>query len=455
MGKLQLYPKKNRHANSWREYQHQLKRSKHAFGLRRVIIILFPVALYLAYATLGSPSATPKDKRISSNQAAAANQPSVMISKQEIRLLLADLSPQKIIAEQIQVPMSTQRLKIDTSLNLDLQTYLLKKMDRKNSRFIGIVVMEANTGRILALAGFNKNAPDDNPCLKSSFPAASIFKIVTAAAAVDLCGLKADTVMHYNGYQHTLYKSQLKEQYNQYTNHISFKNSFAKSINPVFGKLGVQKLGKSVLEEYAIAFGFNQPIDFEFPVSTSSIQIEPEKYHWAEIASGFNNDTTLSPVHAAMMASAVVNGGRMVDPTIVDRVTDENGHMIYQSHPTWPRRAMTTQASKVLAELMETTIRSGTGRKPFRDQRRNRVLSKLEIGGKTGSIFNRAHDARFDWFVGYANEKQGSGQLAIAALVAHEDYIGIRATQYARMAIDYYYKGLLAQDRPPKKETGS
>jgi membrane peptidoglycan carboxypeptidase len=123
----------------------------------------------------------------------------------------------------------------------------------------------------------------------------------------------------------------------------------------------------------------------------------------------------------------------------VERVTDEKGDLLYRSQPSWCGRAMSARASGVLQRLMETTVKSGTGRKSFRDSRRHRILSKLTIGGKTGSIFNRAHDARFDWFVGYAKEKKGSDRLIVSVLVAHEEYIGIRATQYARMAITRYF----------------
>jgi cell division protein FtsI/penicillin-binding protein 2 len=295
------------------------------------------------------------------------------------------------------------------------------------------------------MVGFDKNGSDVNPCLRNSFPAASIFKIVTAAAAVDHCGYEANTKLRFNGYKHTLYRNQLKEHSNRYTNTVSFKDSFAQSINPVFGKIGVLYLGKAILEKHAQAFGFNQPIDFELPVSASRFQIREVPYHWAEIASGFNHDTTISPIHAALMASAVVNQGRMVAPTIVDRVIDDEGQLLYHNQTQWLGRAMTPKASTVLSRLMEATIQAGTGRKSFRDRRRHKVLSKLNIGGKTGSIYNRSHDAKFDWFAGYAKQKKGSAQLAIAVLVAHEEYIGTRATKYARWAIDHYFKSHLAK----------
>ena len=85
-------------------------------------------------------------------------------------------------------------------------------------------------------------------------------------------------------------------------------------------------------------------------------------------------------------------------------------------------------------------MRSGTARKTFRGVKRDRVLSRLTIGGKTGSIFNRKHDLRFDWFVGFAEENDGDKKLAIAVVVAHEEYIGIRAGEYARLAIRKHFQ---------------
>ena len=379
----------------------------------------------------------------------------VLITKKDVQILLQNLSIEDLSAREIRLPFKSQQIRIETSLDPELQAHLIKAMDRKNSRYIGIVVMQADTGRVLALAGFNKINPQNNPCIQGTFPAASVFKIVTAAAAVDHCGYNANTPVRFNGFKHTLYKSQLKERNNRFTHTIALKDAFAQSVNPVFGKLGKVYLGKSVLEEYAIAFGFNQPIRFELPVKPSHLYIKDTPYNWAEVASGFNNETTISPIHGAMMASAVLNDGRMVSPTIVDRIEDQNGRLIYESRPDQRSMAMTERAAGVLADLMETTVRSGTGRKIFRNHRRHQILSKLRIGGKTGNIFNRSHDARFDWFVGFAQEKKGHGRLVCAALVAHEEFIGIRAAQYARMAMTYYFKSHIAHHEAKTQGSGS
>jgi len=440
---------------TWQEYQRTLKGAQSKGHRRRWIVTgsLMVIMFCGIAAVLGSFSSTAGSPPPPVVESPANLDP--FITKNDVQILLQNLNVEDLSAKQVLLPFKTQQIRVETSLDPDLQNHLLASMDRKNSRYVGIVVMQADTGRILAMAGFNKVHPEDNPCIKRTYPAASVFKIVTAAAAVDHCGYNADTPMRFNGYKHTLYKNQLKEKNNRYTNTLPLKDAFAQSVNPVFGKLGRIHLGKSVLEEYAIAFGFNQPIQFELPVAPSHMQIKDAPYNWAEVASGFNNTTTISPVHAAMMASAVLNNGRMVTPTIVDRIEDQNGQLIYQSRPTWRGRAMTTRASKVLGKLMERTVKAGTGRKTFRNYRRHPVLSKLMIGGKTGNIFNRAHDARYDWFVGFAQEKHGQGRLVFAAMVAHEEFIGIRAAQYARIAMTHYFKGYFAQHAADKGTTGS
>jgi cell division protein FtsI/penicillin-binding protein 2 len=284
-------------------------------------------------------------------------------------------------------------------------------------------------------------------------PAASLFKIVTAAAAVEEKGYTAGTRFKFNGFKHTLYKRQLTEKTNRYTNVISLKDSFAQSVNPVFGKIGALYLDKQALDTYGEAFVFNRTVDFELPWPTSHLAIEEDAYHRAEIASGFNRQTTLSPLHGAVIVSAVVNGGVPVEPTLVDRIVDESGNPVYRSEPRFLPPAMSPQTAEVLDQLMVATVTAGTARKPFRGFSRSKVLSHLNLGGKTGSIYNRAHDARYDWFVGFATEKNGTEKMVVSVVVAHEKYIGIRAGEYARMAIEHYFKDYFAREKQAQPES--
>jgi len=374
------------------------------------------------------------------------------IEKSDLPVFIGNISMVNLTSNPIQVDFDGRSYQMHTSLDMELQQYLLKRMDRVNSRYIGIVAMKPDSGRILAMAGFNKIDPDQDPCLLADYPAASLFKIVTAAAGAEEKGYTAQTRFTFNGFKHTLYKRQLTDKQNRYTNAISLKGAFAQSVNPVFGKIGALYLKQEALEKYGNAFGFNREVTFEFPLAVSHLTVKSDSYHRAEIASGFNRQTTISPIHGAMIASIVLNDGIPVEPTVIDTVEDKTGMPIYRTKPKFLSPAVTQKTAKVLNQLMVATVSSGTARKTFRGHSRSKVLSRLRLGGKTGSIYNRSHDARFDWYIGFAEEMGGNEKLAVSVMVAHEEYIGTRAGQYARWVIERHFKKYFANKKSMEKK---
>jgi peptidoglycan glycosyltransferase len=440
---------------NWREYQADLKWSaakKRLFkGVLKCSVLAF-LLFVLAYGItngIGEKSIPRLAKDYISTFSSGHS-----YDKKKVQMMLNGVSFVNLKNKSFDFVSNGHKYKIETSLDIELQNYLLSKLNTSTARYIGIVAMDPVTGKILSMVSFNKKNPTDNPCLDNRFPAASIFKIVTASAAIEKYGFTSNHVFTYNGMKHTLYKSQLKDRKNRYTNRVTFKDAFAQSVNPVFGKIGYLYLGKDTLEEYAKAFGFNQDINFEIIVDPSCVALTDKPYQWAEIASGFNNQTKMTPLHGAMMASAVVNQGQLLEPTIVDRIVNENGRIIYQGKLTPMSRAIDANASQTLNLLMENTIKRGTGRKAFRRYRRDKILSKLNIGGKTGSIDNRIHDARYDWFVGFAEEKNGKKKIAVSVIVTHEKYIGLRATYYARIAMKKYFNDVFAKNENPSDKAG-
>jgi peptidoglycan glycosyltransferase len=341
---------------------------------------------------------------------------------------------------EIEINRYGKSFSVETTLDQGLQSYMLKLIQHSKCPLIGFVAMDAATGRILSMIDLRKANEGKSVCLSSQFPAASIFKIVSAAAAIDGCNISADTKLNYNGRAHTLYKNQLAGRINRYTNSISLINSFAKSINPVFGKLGAFHLGKDLIEKYAIRFGFNQPFDFELPVEPSLISVGNDPYRLAELACGFNRETVISPIHGAMMAAVVVNNGKMVEPMIIGCITDEEKNPVYVGSTNIIRHVISRKASQEMKKLMAATISRGTCSSTFRRFRRDPVLSKLSIGGKTGSINNKSDQLRYDWFVGFCAEKGDARKIALAVLVVHDKLIRERAPELARRAIRYYFK---------------
>jgi len=446
--------------SGWRQYQSELWRNHRRPSIKRWLFRIAAVLITVS-ATI-SLGFFIKDRVIKQLKSNSEDKVTTETSTQRINSQLTKLDVQRLLNGENFINLRNRRkdvvidgqcLTLETSLDLPLQNFLIDKMDRflsrrrAQSRHVGIVALNPDSGKIVAMVGFDENDQSANPCVGQLFPAASVFKLITAAAAVEELGYTSETVFNYNGRKHTLYKSQLKNRINKYTNRISLRDSFAQSVNPVFGKIGFQKLRRDNLEKYAEAFGFNQSIQFEIPLVSSEFIISDEPYQWAEIASGFNRKTVITPLHGALLASVPLNKGRLLEPTLIDRIVDESGKEIYSGKAATYHQTISPESASIVRDLMRATITSGTCRKTFRGFQRDSILSQLNIGGKTGSINNATHDARYDWFVGYAQQKNGPVKLAISVVVAHGDYIGTKASQYAKIAMRQYFSTYSANSK--------
>lgn len=388
------------------------------------------------------------------SQSSPADGPSdSSLEKHDIRSWLSPESVVNLEEKSFDIQVNQEHYHVDTSLDLSLQATLLKKVRSSKAELLGLVVLDPDTGRVLSMVGVDDDHATVNPCLDNHFPAASIFKIVTAAAAIEQCDFTLEKKLTFNGGKYTLYKSQLKNTVNRHTNTISFGDSFAQSVNPVFGKIGAQ-VGRMYLETYGEAFGFNRDIDFEVALPSSMLEVTDEAYRLAEIGCGFNRTTTLTPLHGALIASAVANGGRLPEPTMIEKIVDENGREIYRSAPVSIGEAISSRTSSLLESMMTRTVKSGTCRKTFRKAAKDRVLSRLMIGGKTGSIYNRQHTRRMDWFVGFAREKNGTETIAVAVVVGHGEYIGVRASEFARYTFTSYFNEYFAATDKENNQAG-
>jgi cell division protein FtsI/penicillin-binding protein 2 len=369
--------------------------------------------------------------------------------KQVISLLSPSLlnNPDPV---QLTAVKEEQPLVIETGLNPPLQRFLLdeishlKTLTRAKPEIIAMVAMVPDTGQILAMAGFDTSAPESPPYILKEYPAASIFKIITASAVLDQRLMGPDTPLFFNGGKYTLYKRQLKEVKNKYTTGTTLKKAFSQSINPVFGKLGTHELGAEQLNKYAQNFGFNQPLTADFRALSGSITLTDKPYQWAEVGSGFNKTTTISPLFGAMITATLLNQGNVPAPYLVETVTNDRGETLYQRTQTAIPRAITAKTAATVMEMMTHTISTGTAKKAFRHYRKDSILARLTIGGKTGSLYNREHTIKFDWFTGFARDKKSTQQIVVSILVGHGQYIGTRAGTFARKIFKEYFSHYFA-----------
>jgi cell division protein FtsI/penicillin-binding protein 2 len=301
------------------------------------------------------------------------------------------------------------------------------------------VAMDPNTGKVLALVEYSAQNPKaEGLALRSTYPAASIFKLITAAAAIEEKKANpATSISYYRSGIHQLGPKHWTDNPKRDKLKITLAEALARSNNAAFAKVALRWLDVPKLTDYAERFQFNRPIPFELPVQISQIEIEESERGLARTGAGFGA-VGLSPLHAALIGSAIANDGAMMTPCLVDHVLGPTGEKIYECTPRVFATAINPETAESLREMMAMTVISGTSRKAFRLKRREQSLRGITIGGKTGSLTGEDPPGKYSWFVGMAPME--APEIAIAALVINGPRWKIKASEVAKNGFAAYFR---------------
>jgi peptidoglycan glycosyltransferase len=330
---------------------------------------------------------------------------------------------------------------VNYTLDASLHDALAAIYRRYRPDFGAFVAIDPESGAIRTLTSFIRGEEQlDNLSVRTAYPAASVFKIITATAAIDSGKATPTTVLPYNGKSTSLYKSQvLRHQDNRWTRYPELTEAFAKSINPVFARLGIYQVGAEGLRDYADRFGFDRVLFSDFDLSPSLVSLAlDDEWQIAEVASGYTKDILISPVHAAAMAAAVVNGGKLMAPHIVESLVDGARKPLYQSEITKLQQIMKPATALALKKLMMATVLQGSARHSFTNYRKDPNLREVSVGGKTGSLTGYSPRGRHDWFVGYGEASDGR-KIAYASLVINKEKWYVRSAMVARLFLQEFF----------------
>lgn len=314
-----------------------------------------------------------------------------------------------------------ERLTIDAGLQGKLETIL----KNYQTPYAAVVALEPQTGRVVAMAEHSEAVAGlRGLCTKALYPAASIFKIVTATALLE-AGVKKEQSECFHGGKRRL-TEKLMQDTSRDSRCYSLSTALAKSANVVFGKLTQKHLDAKRLMSIARRFRFNQQIDFPVPTDVSLAAIPEDTFGLSTTGAGFG-DVFLSPLHGAAIAAVSANGGVWRRPVLFE--SDARGEAGAAD------RVMSPQTAAQLNEMMEETVTEGTARHVFRE-RGYRVEGAV---GKTGSLADRNPFRDYSWFVGFAPKDRP--RVAVAAVVVNDRRWRIRATWLAREAMRLYLAG--------------
>jgi cell division protein FtsI/penicillin-binding protein 2 len=293
----------------------------------------------------------------------------------------------------------------------------------------------------------------DNLYCKSYFPAASIFKTITAAAAIELAGFSSESTIPHTGRNHTLYKYQLEKELSIYKD-VSLEFAYANSMNPVFARIGMYSLNKNSLIDIGKRFGFNTTVPFEIPCEISALSPTDSNFTMAELASGFNQRTTLSPLLGALIASAVAEHGQIPCPHVIDSISNGDSVIYKATNRLW-KTPIREQTAKELSSMMQCVSRYGTARKSFRYLKNSARFDDIEYGGKTGSV-DKDSTGRVDWFIGFARHPKDSRQrIAVGILTVHGAFWTVHSSYIAAEYFRKYLRDIQLEDEKTLKMVAS
>ncbi len=342
-----------------------------------------------------------------------------------------------------------QVLEDGTRLELTLDPLLQRVAKRSLERFRvdygAVVAIRPQTGEILAMAEHAEHRPDlRHLSLQSEGPAASIFKIVSAAALVEMGKLSHQSRICTHGGHRRLTLYNLEDKAERDTQCETLAEALGSSNNVAFARWADRLLQPGQLQEMAERFLFNKRLPFLWGVGVSAAKIPTgSRLGFAQSAAGFVG-TTLSPLHGALIAATIANGGKMMAPRLVARA-QRGDQLLYEARWDALAQVVSPEVAREVVPMMVATTATGTASKYF-NKRGKPLVAGLEVAGKTGTLTARdAGPARhYSWFVAFAPAEDP--EVAVACLIVNGDVWHTKAPVPAREVISAWFEA--------KKTTG-
>ncbi|MCR9203994.1 MAG: penicillin-binding transpeptidase domain-containing protein [Halobacteriovoraceae bacterium] len=332
-----------------------------------------------------------------------------------------------------------ESISVSYTLNEEFQNKLEKLLKRYPNEGCAVVVLDNESGKILALGSVErKNRKEIGFALpfSSTHPSASLFKIITMADLLKDEKLEPETQISYSGRSTTLYKYQLKNKINRWTRWVTLKRAFAQSNNVVFGKAAIQKTSARSIFQRAYAFGFNRQLMRDFNLGPSRFLFPETPYELAEVASGFNKQTLISPVHAALLSSIVANDGKLKTPFIVENVKFNEEILFY---PRTEEKVIKPKVISDLFSMMELTAQKGTARALTRGRLGRKIKKSLIVGAKTGSITGGIPHGKREWLTLFAKKKgSNTSGISVGIMNIHQKKWYYKSSFLAKKILEIY-----------------
>ncbi len=310
-------------------------------------------------------------------------------------------------------------LRVEYTLDPELTRDVHDVLATRHVPLAHVIVMDPADGRVLAYASTDVGRFPPNEL----YPAASLIKVVTAAAALHHAREKAEAPCHFLGSPYALPPARIDPPRQGQV--VTLERALATSNNQCFAQLAVHALGSNAMIDAIRRFGLTRAPAPGHPAG----RIEPgdDRYDLGKLGCGLAG-CFITPLHAAQLAGSLARG-QVVEPYWVERVLDANGRELALPRRAPPRQVMTPQLADELRGMLIETTQSGTARRGFRGPRGASRLGPVQVAGKTGSLNGVDPAGRYEWFAGVA--PADDPKLAIAVVVVQQQRVWMHASQVA------------------------
>lgn len=302
-------------------------------------------------------------------------------------------------------------LTINTTIQYYLEKELKYTLEEYQAKGCYGVVMNCNTGAVLAMASlpdFDCNDPhtitydkylkeiestageEEKAALESAYiqkqwrnftvadtyVPGSVFKTFVASAALEENVVNLNTTYTCTG-SIKVDKHIMKCHYHPGHGTETLTQGLENSCNPFFITIG-QKLGVHNYFKYFDGFGFTQKTGIDLPGEASPQYYQENQYGIVELSSAsFGQTNSLTPIQVCTGLCAVANGGKYLKPYLVSEIKDSDGNTVSKTQRTEIRQVISEETSETVCRMMKAVVDNGTGK--------NGYVAGYSVGGKTGT----------------------------------------------------------------------
>ncbi|NLN40735.1 MAG: PASTA domain-containing protein [Clostridiales bacterium] len=332
-------------------------------------------------------------------------------------------------------------------------------MEKYNAKKVYAIVMDPNTGEVLAMANkpnFDPNEPPrelgyegmqdyvKNFAAKDSMDPGSTFKVITAAAALDSGVMSLNSTFNCPGYRIIEGNERIRCHKAGGHGHQTFAEAIEHSCNPAFVDMALA-LGKNEFYSYIEAFGFGQKTGIDINGEAQGILIPREAVKNLDLARiGFGQSISVTPLQLIAATAAAINGGNYMRPYLAKALTEtkidpktgeEYEEIVKTIEPQKIRQVISEDTSKKIAQLLQGVVENGSGS--------NAYIPGYRVGGKTGTAQKYGEDGRIIQgrhiasFIGFApaDDPQVIVLFAVDEPQVAVDFGSVVAAPYVQMIL--------------------